>query len=48
MEKFIEISRKVADLGYGKFLSRLLVERWFKLLEDEPGTIIEYSEVDFN
>lgn len=48
MKKFIEISRNVAVLGYGKFLSRLLVEKYFEVLEKEPEMIIKYSHIDFD
>jgi hypothetical protein len=48
MESFILINRMVADKGYGRFLSYLLVNKMLQVKIDEPDTLLEYSDIDFD
>ncbi len=47
MKTFILINRMVADQGYGRFLSYLLVCKALQCKIDEPSIMIEEFQVVF-
>lgn len=47
MKSFIQINRMVADQGYGKFLSYLLVNKALDIKIKEPNTLAEHLIVGF-
>lgn len=48
MKSFIVINRMVADQGYGRFLSYLLVQKALQIKIDEPDTMVEYLTVELD
>jgi len=47
MKSFIQINRMVADQGYGRFLSYLLVNKALEVKIESPNTLVEHLEVEF-